>query len=522
MNMNMNTTLKKVLSGVLAGVMFAGLLTGCGSKGEESKAITYWAGIPMGDGSGDAKTIPFVQYLNEATGIDVDFTIPSTDGGQRKEQFNILVASGDYADIMEWNWASFSGGAQGAIDQGVIRPLNEYMDAGKLPNYKAYLEEHPELDKLVKTDSGEYYCIPFVRESDKSRVFNGPILRKDWLDDLGLEVPETIDEWENVLTQFKEKKGATAPLTLLTNFWAVGAFMGAYNVKNGFILDDDGKVIYGPMQDGYKEFLMKMNDWYKKGLLDSNFAQIDGNMLNSQMTSGKSGAAVNAAGGGIGKWLGAMGDDPTYDLVGAKFPVLKKGDKPRYGTKAAMFDGSGAAITTSCSEEKIDQALKLLDYAYSEEGRNLFNFGKEGVDYTLVDGQPTYTEHITKNPDGKTMSEMLALDTRATGGPFAQSERYTEQFLALPQQSAAVENWRYTDDEKYSVPPVMTMTQEESEEYTRIVTNVDTLTGEKFIKYIQGTEDFSTWDSYVAELKKIGIDKAIKIQQAAYDRYMNR
>ena len=55
------------------------------------------------------------------------------------------------------------------------------------------------------------------------------------------------------------------------------------------------------MQDGYKEFLIKMNDWYKKGLLDNGFAQIDGNMLNSQMTSGKSGAAVFSAGGGMGK-----------------------------------------------------------------------------------------------------------------------------------------------------------------------------------------------------------------------------
>ena len=68
----------------------------------------------------------------------------------------------------------------------------------------------------------------------------------------------------NVLAQFKEKKGATAPLTILSNFWDVGAFMGAYGVKNGFILDDSGKVVYGPMQDGYKEFLIKMNDWLRR------------------------------------------------------------------------------------------------------------------------------------------------------------------------------------------------------------------------------------------------------------------
>ena len=199
-----------------------------------------------------------------------------------------------------------------------------------------------------------------------------------------------------------------------------------------------------------------------------------------------------------------------------------RGDRPKFGTKASAFDGQGASITTSCPEDRIDDALALIDYAYSDEGRKLHNFGKEGVDYTLEDGVPTYTDYIMHNPDGKTMAEMLALDTRATGGPFAQDVRYTEQFLALPEQSAAVENWRETDDEKYSVPTVLSYTAEESDEYTRIMTNIDTLKSEKFVKYIQGSESFDTWDSYVSELEKIGINDAIAIVQAAYDRYKNR
>ena len=132
----------------------------------------------------------------------------------------------------------------------------------------------------------------------------------------------------------------------------------------------------------------------------------------------------------------------------------------------------------------------------------------------MVDGKPTYTDYVTNNPDGKTMSEMLALETRATGGPFAQSVRYTEQFLGLPQQSAAVE--------KYSLPAVMALTQEESDEYTRIMTNANTLKGEKFVKYIQGTESIDTWDSYIDELKNMGIERAIEIEQAAYERFLSR
>lgn len=516
----MNTKIKKIMCAALAGTMLAGFTAGCDKK--ESGKITYWAGITLGDGSTNADNLPIVQYLKEDTGVDVEFIIPSTDGGQKTEQFNMYIVDGDYPNIMEWNWAGFAGGAQGAIDQKVIRPLNEYMEDGKLPNFVKYLEENPEIDKLVKTDDGVYYCLPFIREHEKSRVFNGPILRKDWLDDLGLEVPETVDEWENVLTRFKNEKGATAPLTLTSNFWDTGAFMGAYGVKNGFIVDENGNVSFGPMQDGYRQFLAKMNDWYKKGLLDSNFAQLDTTMLNSQMTSGKSGAAIYSAGGGIGKWLGAMAADPTYDLVGAKYPVLNKGDEPMFGTKAPAFDGQGAALTTTCPEDKIDEALKLLDYAYSEEGRNLYNFGKEGQDYTMVDGVQTYTDYIMNNSNGKTMSEMLSLETRATGGPFAQHVRYTEQFLALPQQSAAVDSWRSTNDEKYSVPTLLSFTKEESEEYTKIMTNVNTLRGEVFVKCIQGSRSLDTWEDYVAELENMGISKAVEIVQAAYDRYMER
>ena len=104
----------------------------------------------------------------------------------------------------------------------------------------------------------------------------------------------------------------------------------------------------------------------------------------------------------------------------------------------------------------------------------------------------------------------------------AQSVRYTEQFLGLPQQSAAVDNWRDTDDEKYSLPAVMALTQEESDEYTRIMTNANTLKGEKFVKYIQGTESIDTWDSYIDELKNMGIERAIEIEQAAYERFLSR
>ena len=66
---------------------------------------------------------------------------------------------------------------------------------------------------MIKTDDGHYYVFPFVRGDEALCHTIGPMLREDWLEELGLEVPTTIDEWHTVLTAFKEKKGASAPFT---------------------------------------------------------------------------------------------------------------------------------------------------------------------------------------------------------------------------------------------------------------------------------------------------------------------
>ena len=98
-------------------------------------------------------------------------------------------------------------------------------------------------------------------------VVQGPIVRKDWLDELGLSMPETIDEWHNVLTQFKEKKGAAAPLAYHDNMLRNGDFIGAYGIKMDFFIEN-GKVVYGPYDKRYKDFLTTFAQWYKEGLID--------------------------------------------------------------------------------------------------------------------------------------------------------------------------------------------------------------------------------------------------------------
>jgi len=180
----------------------------------------------------------------------------------------------------------------------------------------------------------------------------------------------------------------------------------------------------------------------------------------------------------------------------------------------------GVAITTSCKNPAL--AARLLDYGYSEEGHMTYNFGKEGESYNMVDGYPTYVEEITANKEGKNMSQMLAHNCLAgVWGPFVQDKIYLEQFYATPQQQDAVAAWANNDMGKYKVPQII-MTRDESNEYTAIKGEIDTFVSEAFHEFITGKRSLDTFDAFVKEVKEMGIDDALAIKQAAYERYLKR
>ncbi|QGQ99009.1 hypothetical protein EHS13_31105 [Paenibacillus psychroresistens] len=112
--------------------------------------------------------------------------------------------------------------------------------------------------------------------------------------------------------------------------------------------------------------------------------------------------------------------DPKYNLVGVPYPVLNKGDTPKFGQKDfSAPQGGNFAISPKSKNPEL--AVQLLDYGYSEEGKKFFNFGAEGVGHTMVGDYPTYTDTIKSN-----YSLNLGLYTRATGGPTIQDRRYYE------------------------------------------------------------------------------------------------
>jgi len=538
--------MKKVLATTMA-VMMMGTLIACSSQTDSKassgdsqsspaaattypiktdKTLTYWGEL-NGNLTG-VKTahseVPFFQDWQKKTGVPLKFTAPAT--GQAKEALNVMLASGDLPDMIEYNFQSdFPGGPEKAIKDGYILKLNDLIDK-YAPNLKKYLKEHPDVDKLVKTDNGSYYAFPFIRGDEYLQVFQGPIIRKDWLDELGLPVPETIDEWTTTLRAFKEKKGAAAPLSFISkprffNESYNGAFLGAFGVNRNFYIENN-EIKFGPAESGFKDYLNQFHQWYQEGLLDKNIATVDTKALDGGLASGATGASIGNAGGGIGKWQPLVqAKDAKANLVAAPYPVLKKGDIAKFGQKASPFDTGGMVAVTSKSKDPV-LAVKLLDYGYSEEGHMFFNFGTEGVSYQMENGYPKYTDLLMKNPDKLAPAQTISMYARGSyNGPFVQDKRYAEQFFVLQTQRDAIDVWKKTEADKYGLPP-LTPTPEESSEYAKIMNDINTLVDEMTLKIILGNEPVSSFDSYVAKMKSLKLDRAIEIQKAALDRFNKR
>ncbi|MDQ0897065.1 extracellular solute-binding protein [Paenibacillus sp. V4I7] len=493
---------------------------------KSDKTLTYWGELP-GNLTGVKAAhadVPFFQDWQKKTGVPLKFLAPPTNQGA--QALNVMLASGDLPDMIEFDWqGAFPGGPEKAIKDGYILKLNDTIDKFA-PNLKKYLKEHPDVDKQVKTDNGSYYSFPFIRGDDYLRVYQGPIIRKDWLDDLGLPVPQTIDEWYTTLKAFKEKKGATAAFSVVSvprpfNELGNGAFAGAFGVTRDFYIDN-GTIKFGPAEKGYKDFLATFHKWYEEGLIDKNFATADGKALDANMASGATGVTVQNAGGGIGKWQPLItAKDPKGVLIGAPYPVLKKGDIAMYGQKDPA-NSPGGMVAITASSKNIETAAKLLDYGYSEEGHNYFNFGTEGVSYKMENGYPKYTDLVMKNPDKLAPAQALSLYVRGNyNGPFVQDKRYIEQYLALQTQRDAVSTWQKTDVDKHKLPPI-TATPEESTELAKIMTDLNTLVDEMTLKIILGTEPVDSFDKYLEKFKSVKLSRAIEIKKASLDRFNKR
>lgn len=524
---------KKLLTVVLALAM---MLTCVGMVSADAEfsypmafegTLDYWLPLNSNVAASEAtlNETPYAQYLYEATGIKVNYIHPTS--GSESEGFALMLAGGDMPDIVEVDWNSASyypSGLDTAISNGLVLDLNEYKDM--MPNYLSVLEGNETWYKMAKTDKGSLPGFWFIRGDPYLQVYGGMIVRKDWLDKLGMEVPTTIDEWTEMLTRFRDELGATSPLIAtgaVPDMLSVDAFCGAFGVSNGFYINDEGKVAYGRMEEGWKKTLELLAGWYADGLLNPDFITDTGDVKNSKVLTGEGGAFYGLTGSGIGVYMNsaAAAGNEEFQLIGVPYPTIEEGATPEFGQYENPVPNVIATI--SPSSENIEAAVRLLDFGYSEVGHNMFNFGKEGESFNIVDGVPTFTDMVLKPEGGISIGQGIARVARSSyGGPFVQDINYMLQYLQLDCQKEAVSNWSATNIAAHKMPNV-SVSEEDSKEFNNIISEINTFVQEYTPLAITGENDLGAFeDEYVSVLKDIGIERAIEIYQKAYDNFNNR
>jgi|BioPla2DNA2_1021312.scaffolds.fasta_scaffold18805_3 putative aldouronate transport system substrate-binding protein len=148
------------------------------------------------------------------------------------------------------------------------------------------------------------------------------------------------------------------------------------------------------------------------------------------------------------------------------------------------------------------------------------NFGIEDESYTMVNGEPIYTDLIMKNEEDLTPDIAVAKYTATFGGTTLYHSGYYKQMLALPQQQEALKIWG-DGDFSMTMPPI-TPTSEESQRLATIMNEVNTYVDEMLVRYIMGQDDVDNFEDFRSNLKQMNIDEAIQIAQTALDRYNAR
>lgn len=428
------------------------------------------------------------------------------------------------------------------VNNGTFVAVNEIVDQYSDGTAKEFMTSGDTgyLYSLNAYEDGNNYFICYIAICDYmgSRdigSLQGLQIRQDWLDKLGLEMPKTSDDLYDVLCAFRDNdvNENGAPDEITNSFFSI--FANGYAQMFGLIPDLIGlepgteKMTSVYYQDGIKDYFTYMNKLYNEGLLD----------LSNQ-------SAENMADNKIGvwyDWFEATWHEPTIQVPeGAAVPqfvgmalTAKEGETPLLNGNIGALSGENShAVTSSADPEAI---AALLDYLCTDEYITFAEYGIEGFSYDMVDGKM-----VRKNVEGSEDREQVLMSTHCslfTDRIFprvemvdyeqviqsvqdvGKSQGYPENGYA--EKAGAIKNvYDNMDDHKLVMQSpncqVAIATEEETERYSELYTDLETYFEELNLKLIMGEKSIDDMDTYIAEMQRLGLDELIDIYQARYDR----
>ncbi|MFF3922216.1 extracellular solute-binding protein [Paenibacillus lactis] len=483
----------------------------------------------------------YLKDLKEMLNIEVKYkwTVPSS---QFSQKFSLALASGDLPDILELDGKNF----EKLKKQGMLADLTEAYNDYASPTLKKYMESDGGFAMKTYSQDGKQLGIPAFEDPFLSTQLLW--IRKDWLDNLKLEPPKTMDELEMVAKAFVQQdpdqngKNDTYGLVLQKNlfFWgfdARGFFngFGAYpsmgDGQTAWIQDGSGKLIPGLIQPEVKTALGKLQSWYKEGILDKEFALKDENKAVEDITAGKVGISY-------GEWwypnwpLNLNVDkDPNANWIAIQIPGLDgpgkslvpkiRGDKV-YAVNKKMKNPEAAIKMINFyiemgNKEYLNQNQAEKGYVYNWFSPRIYNPAQIETIYTEVNKalEANQTEITLDDENYKNVADVFKATKDYLAGDTSNASKGVNwgQYFSRAAKDGGwgltrqiKENQAFVNHEFYGLP---TATQVEKG------AQLDKLMQETFTKIIMGSS-VDEFDKFVASWKSLGGDE---ITQEVNDWY---
>lgn len=472
----------------------------------------------------------YTKKLEEDLNVDLEFVTFPPPSTSAKEKLAILISSGsELPDMISMALTDIETYTYGS--QGYFIDLEPYME-----NSSTYLKANMDLDKHIKyirSADGKIYGMPRVIESLPNDWSYRHWINQTWLDELGLEMPKTTDDYYEVLKAFKEQdpnKNGLAdeiPLVGSTNGWNASVWktlMNAFiysNADNGYLLSDDGTLSVGYNQDGWKDGLEYMNKLYSEGLFSPLTFTQDNNQLKTLLENQDAQIVGSLAIGSMSVYQkqSVRKQDMTH------IPPLEGPEGLAYATLTTSSLPSLYGFITSTCEDP-EAAFKVFDYMYDYGMAMHGRFGVENVDWKLPEEGIGLYESIGYEPILEPINSLWGTQ---------QNVHWNETHVTYrPYEIAAGQLW---DEDPYnfgyllaqSIPDYMGKADdelvlrilylpEEVDEIADILSTLTTYRDEMTVAFITGNKPLSDWDDYVEELNKIGLEKYLEVTQGAFDR----
>ena len=495
---------------------------------EETRTYTMWTMLPFfmnGLVSDMATDINNMKLLQEYCNVKLEVT--SVGDSVVSEQFNLMVSSGDYTDIISDGVSHYSKGYDAAITDDIIIDLYD-LAKEYAPNYLYYLDTDPALRAALITDNG---CLPTVATIYKEvGCENGGILiRGDWLEELGMDTPETFDQLHDYVQACMEKYGAQG-ITIGNamadcrgddSLYSYGydLYAGGYNVI-------DGQVVYSYLNENYYDYLRMLADWYQDGTLYSDFFNVQMGSTDKWFASGQcpvnTGTAANIA------TIESYADPSySYELMPINAPKVNADDQLHFSWTdnfSRIKQQDSWAISTACQDP--EGIMMMVNYLFSEAGQLMYNYGDEGHSFEYdAEGKPQYTELITNNPDGISYKDACYIYASAVASghlPSIMDVRAGYYYFG-DEEWNVFDTFRTCDaDGSYNLPTGVALNEEENQEYATLSSDVTTYASTEIMKFILGQSELTpdTFQSFQDTILSMGGDRMEELYQQAYERYL--